>query len=83
MALVAQTGSSAVTDHDLDAPTVCRVWSHMHDLKVRQLCMIPDVRSKNAHLGLSKVNELSGQIKDQWLQWKGASGNASGTLTAE
>eukprot|EP00965_Chrysotila_dentata_P172731 5700294-Pleurochrysis_carterae.AAC.1 len=33
MVPVAQTGSGAVTDHNLDAPVVSTVWSDMHDLK--------------------------------------------------
>eukprot|EP00965_Chrysotila_dentata_P026621 882405-Pleurochrysis_carterae.AAC.1 len=68
MALVAQTGSNAVTDHNLDAPVVCR------------MCMISRfVRCASGFRQIyiwvsSKVNELSGQIN-------GATGNASGTLT--
>eukprot|EP00965_Chrysotila_dentata_P060128 1993886-Pleurochrysis_carterae.AAC.1 len=31
----------------------------------------------------SNVNDLSGQVEDQWLRWNGATGNASGTLTDE
>eukprot|EP00965_Chrysotila_dentata_P034977 1163766-Pleurochrysis_carterae.AAC.1 len=48
MALVAQTGSGAVTDHDLDAPVVCRVWSHRHDIKFRQTRTTSVVRSRTS-----------------------------------
>eukprot|EP00965_Chrysotila_dentata_P159342 5263485-Pleurochrysis_carterae.AAC.1 len=36
MALVAQTDSSAVTDHDLDAPVVCRMVRSMVQLATHQ-----------------------------------------------